>query len=140
MSGGSSSSVFPVTLLAFQALCAFIWLVVGDYARGTWGGRTLGSGHGKGRINRTEHPTQWQLTRANHPSQSTSTHGPDASSNVSNTSPHAWTPTSLYGMWIGVHIMMLFGFGNLMTFLHRCEACVLACVITDGRRYYWIDP
>lgn len=22
-------------------------------------------------------------------------------------------------MWIGVHIMMLFGFGNLMTFLHR---------------------
>lgn len=40
MSGGSSSSsVFPVTLLTFQALCAFIWLVVGDYARGTWGGR-----------------------------------------------------------------------------------------------------
>lgn len=43
----------------------------------------------------------------------------DASGKASNSSPHGWTPTSLYSMWIGVHIMMIFGFGNLMTFLHR---------------------
>lgn len=40
MSGGgsnNSSSVFPVTLLVFQVICAFIWLVGGDYAIGTSG-------------------------------------------------------------------------------------------------------
>ena len=40
MSGGStgSSIIFPVTLLVFQAICAFVWLTGGDYAIGTWAG------------------------------------------------------------------------------------------------------
>ena len=139
MSGGHSNNVvFPVTLLAFQLVCAVIWLVGGDYAIGTpscllrtvgsrrlWGGQQCdGVGSCIIRIHTT-----------------------DASGKASDSNPHSWTPTSLYrcvggsvrpssfphkslktrpsprtqtrSMWIGVHIMMLFGFGNLMTFLHR---------------------
>ncbi|KAM3567093.1 hypothetical protein VYU27_010756, partial [Nannochloropsis oceanica] len=42
-----------------------------------------------------------------------------ADGTASDKHPSNYTPTTLYQSWLGVHAMMLFGFGNLMTFLHR---------------------
>ncbi|GAB5036731.1 ammonium transporter 1 [Nannochloropsis oceanica] len=46
-------------------------------------------------------------------------YAPDADGTASDKHPSNYTPTTLYQSWLGVHAMMLFGFGNLMTFLHR---------------------
>ncbi|EWM20709.1 Ammonium transporter AmtB-like protein [Nannochloropsis gaditana] len=46
-------------------------------------------------------------------------YAPDAEGTAPSPSSSSYTATTLYQSWLGVHIMMLFGFGNLMTFMHR---------------------